>query len=161
MLGFPGGSANQHTLSVFKTTEIHSFTGDEKSEVKMLLGAHSFSGLPRQLSGKGSTCACRRCRFYPWAEKTACKREWQPTPVFLPGEPQGQRSLAGYSLWGHTESDRTEQLSMYTSPLKILDSSLHASLLDTTGCRQPLVFLHLVDITLIPACLLTGCSPLE
>ena len=30
---------------------------------------------------------------------------WQPTPVFLPGEPHGQRSLAGYSPWGHKESD--------------------------------------------------------
>ena len=28
-------------------------------------------------------------------------RAWQPTPVFLPGESQGQRSLAGYSPWGH------------------------------------------------------------
>ena len=36
------------------------------------------------------------------------KREWQPTPVFLPGESQGRRSLAGFSLWGHTESDTTE-----------------------------------------------------
>ena len=30
-------------------------------------------------------------------------RKWQPTPVFLPGKSQGQRSLAGYSLWGHKE----------------------------------------------------------
>ena len=34
-------------------------------------------------------------------------REWQPTPVFLPGESHGQRSLAGYSPWGHRESDAT------------------------------------------------------
>ena len=33
---------------------------------------------------------------------------WQPTPVFLPGESEGQRSLAGYSPWGHKESDKTE-----------------------------------------------------
>ena len=33
---------------------------------------------------------------------------WQPTPVFLPGESQGQRSLVGFCLWGHTESDMTE-----------------------------------------------------
>ena len=33
---------------------------------------------------------------------------WQPTPVFLPGESYGQRSLAGYSLQGHKESDKTE-----------------------------------------------------
>ena len=36
------------------------------------------------------------------------RRKWQPTPVFLPGEPQGQGSLVGCSLWGHTESDMTQ-----------------------------------------------------
>ena len=35
------------------------------------------------------------------------------TPVFLPGESHGQRSLAGYSPWGHKETDTTEQLSVY------------------------------------------------
>ena len=39
------------------------------------------------------------------------KKEMQPTPVFLPGEPHGKMSLAGYSLRGHKESDMTEQLS--------------------------------------------------
>jgi len=32
----------------------------------------------------------------------------QPTPVFLPGEPHGQRTLVGYSPWGCKESDTTE-----------------------------------------------------
>ena len=36
------------------------------------------------------------------------RRKWQPTPVFLPGESQGQRSLVGCCLWGRTESDTTE-----------------------------------------------------
>ena len=36
------------------------------------------------------------------------RRDWQPTPVFLPGESQGQRSLVGCRLWGFTESDTTE-----------------------------------------------------
>ena len=36
------------------------------------------------------------------------RRKWQPTPVFLPGESQGQGSLVGSRLWGHTESDATE-----------------------------------------------------
>ena len=40
--------------------------------------------------------------FMPW------RRKWQPTPVFLPGESQGQRSLVGCRLWGRTESDTTE-----------------------------------------------------
>ena len=38
------------------------------------------------------------------------RRKWQPTPVFLPGDAHGQRSLVGYSSWGHKESDTTEQL---------------------------------------------------
>ena len=36
------------------------------------------------------------------------RRKWQPTPVFLPGESQGQRSLVGCHLWGRTELDMTE-----------------------------------------------------
>ena len=36
------------------------------------------------------------------------KKQWQPTPVFLPGESQGRGSLVGCSLWGHTELDTTE-----------------------------------------------------
>ena len=36
------------------------------------------------------------------------RRKWQPTPVLLPGESQGQRSLVGCRLWGRTESDTTE-----------------------------------------------------
>ena len=42
--------------------------------------------------------------------KCLWRREWQPTPVFLPGEFHGQRSLAGYSPQGHKESDMTERL---------------------------------------------------
>ena len=38
------------------------------------------------------------------------RREWLSTPVFLPGESHGQRSLASYSQWGHKESDTTEWL---------------------------------------------------
>ena len=37
------------------------------------------------------------------------KRAWHPTPVFLPGESHGQRSLVGCSPWGHKESDTTER----------------------------------------------------
>ena len=36
------------------------------------------------------------------------RRQWHPTPVFWPGESHGQRSLAGYSPWGHKESDTAE-----------------------------------------------------
>ena len=52
----------------------------------------------------------RRPGFNPWVGKILWRRKWQPTPVFLPGKSHGQRSLAGYSLWGHKELDTTEQL---------------------------------------------------
>ena len=65
-------------------------------------------------SGKDSTCHCRRherCEFDPWVGKIPWRRVWQPTPVLLPGKFHGQRSLVGYSLWGHKELDVTEWLS--------------------------------------------------
>ena len=47
----------------------------------------------------------------PELERFPWRRAWQPTPVFVPGDPLGQRSLVGYSLWGCRESDTTERLS--------------------------------------------------
>ena len=49
-------------------------------------------------------------RVDPWLRKIPWRREWLPTPVFLPGEFHGQGSLACCSPWGHKELDRTEQL---------------------------------------------------
>ena len=43
------------------------------------------------------------------------RRRWQPTPVFLPGESQGWRSLVGWRLRGRTESDTTERLHFHFS----------------------------------------------
>ena len=40
-------------------------------------------------------------------------REWQPTPEFLPGEFNGQKSLVSYTPWGHKGSDTTEQLTLF------------------------------------------------
>ena len=51
---------------------------------------------------------CPRQGFSPWVRKSPWRRAWQPTPVFLPGESHGQESLAGYSPWGHKDSDMTE-----------------------------------------------------
>ena len=59
-------------------------------------------------SGKEPACQCRRLEFDPWVRKISWKRAQQPTPVFLPGESHGQRSLAGYSPWDPEESDTTE-----------------------------------------------------
>ena len=54
---------------------------------------------------------CERPKFDPWIGMIPWRRAWQPTPVFLPGESHGQKSLAGYSPWSHTELDMTEWLS--------------------------------------------------
>ena len=64
----------------------------------------SCMGFPGGASGKEPTCQSRRPkrqRFNPWVGKILWRRKWQPTPVSLPGESYGQRSLAGSSPWGH------------------------------------------------------------
>ena len=57
-------------------------------------------GLPWWLSGKESARWFRRLRFDPCIGKISWRRAWQPTPLFLPGEAHGQRSLVGDSPWG-------------------------------------------------------------
>ena len=68
-------------------------------------------GSPHGASGKESTCQCRRHKrlsLHHWVRKIPCSRKWQPTPISLPGESHGQRSLAGYGPLGHKELDTTE-----------------------------------------------------
>ena len=52
---------------------------------------------------------------FPWLGKILWRRKWQPTPVFLPGESHGWRTLVGYSPRGHKESDMTERLHFHFS----------------------------------------------
>ena len=54
----------------------------------------------------------KRPSFDSWIRKIPWRREWQPTPVFLPGKSNGQRSLVAYSPWGCKESDRAEGLTL-------------------------------------------------
>ena len=68
-------------------------------------------GLLGGASGIELACQCRRhrrCRFSPWVQEGPLEEGMAPIPVFLLGESHGQRSLAGYSPWGHKESDTTE-----------------------------------------------------
>ena len=81
----------------------------------------------------------------------ASRRKWQPTPAFLPGKSQGQRSLVGCRLWGRTESDMTEEIPLGwpweapTSPRVARESwGLRSS-----HCRATSFFLRF--ITLLPA----------
>jgi len=65
-------------------------------------------GLPWWLNSKESACQCRRPGFDHWVGKILWRREWLPTPVFLPGEFHGLRNLVGFRPWGHKESDTIE-----------------------------------------------------
>ena len=100
----------------------------------------------------------RRPRFDPWVRKIPWRREWQPTPVFLPGEFHEQRSLAGYSPWGHKELDTSELLTYYVSliiremqikttmkyhlTLIRKSSSKNLQAINTGDCREKGTFLH-------------------
>ena len=68
---------------------------------------------PGGTCGKENACQCRghkRGSSNPWLRKMPWRRKWQPTPVFLPGESHGRRSLVGYHPWGHKELDTSEAL---------------------------------------------------
>ena len=67
-------------------------------------------GFPGGSNGKESVHNVGDLRLIPGVHKSPWRREWQPTPVFLPGRSHGQRSLVGHSSWGHKESDMTERL---------------------------------------------------
>ena len=64
--------------------------------------------MPGFPAAQKNSAVMRRLGFNPWVGKTPWGREWQFTPVFLPGESHGQRSLAGDSPWGHKEFVTTE-----------------------------------------------------
>ena len=55
---------------------------------------YMLNGLPKALAVKNSPA--KICEFDPWVRKILWRRKWQPTPVFLPGESHGGRSLVGY-----------------------------------------------------------------
>ena len=66
----------------------------------LFFGGSGPSSTPLQDRGPRSAPQASVSRHYPWAGKIPWRREWQPTPVFLPGEFHEQRSLVGYSPQG-------------------------------------------------------------
>ena len=67
-----------------------------------------------------------QCRFNPWVRKIPWRRKWQPTPVFLPGTPHGQKSLEGYSPQGRKESNTTEWLHTHNYPRAMVINRTYA-----------------------------------
>ena len=70
-------------------------------------------GLPCSSNGKESACNAGDLLLDPWVRRIFWRRQWQSTPVLLLVESHRQRSLEGYSSWGHKESDMTERLTLY------------------------------------------------
>ena len=126
------------------TSQVLAFSSRNSS--RQLLGSlqpdiHFFRGFPGGASSKGPTCQCRRqkrCGFSPWVGKIPWRKAQQPTPVFLPGESHGQRSLAGYSPQDHTELDMAEVIQhICMHPLFIKSScTLKFSCLFICLCHQ-------------------------
>ena len=59
--------------------------------------------------------------FDPWVWKIPWRRDWLPTPVFVPGEFHGQRRLEGYSPWSCKESDTAEQPTQSSQVVDLLN----------------------------------------
>ena len=100
-----------------KTAVIYSY-----NELLLSNKQEQIIGLPRWTSGEESTCQCMRCkrlRLDLWVGKIPWRRKWQPTPLFLSGKSGGQRSLAGYSPWGHRELGMTEHTHTHTQIIDI------------------------------------------
>ena len=109
-------------------------------------------GWPVADSAKESTCSCRRYKrhgFDPWVGKIPWRREWQSTPIFLPGKFHGQRSLMGCSPWSWKELDMTEwlTLSLFFFPLLFILAfflfSLNSFSLHSLCLPSPLLFASL------------------
>ena len=71
---------------------------------------------------------CERPGFDSWIGKIPWKRQWQSTPVLLPGKSHGWRSLVGYSPWARKESDTTERLHFHLA--------LHCYMLAFSSCSK-------------------------
>ena len=97
---------NKYTYKLEKAMAPHSST---------LAWRISWTEEPGRLQSMGSLRV-----WYDWATSLSLftfihwRRKWQPTPVFLPGESQGRRSLVGCRLWGRTESDTTDVTYQHT-----------------------------------------------
>ena len=87
--------------------------------------------LPRWLSGKESTCQCRRYKFDPWIMKIPWRRKWQPAPVFLPGkfhgEEPGRLQPMGSQSWTwlstHTHKANSQLHSRAAPPQLVLEDA--------------------------------------
>ena len=110
------GSLFPHPLQHLLLVDIFDDGHSDQCEVIIHCGFDLYfsisKGFPGDSVGKKIPQQCRRPGFGPLVGKIPWRRKWQPTPVFLPGEFHGRRSLASYRGW--KESDVTKQLSTHS-----------------------------------------------
>ena len=112
-----------HNLSILLNTESSIFALDFPFNLK-----YCSSG---GCNGRESAYQCRRHKRHgldPCIKKILWSRKWQPTPVFLPGKPHGERSLVDCSPWG-CNGVRHDWANKYTDSLHGVEESLLSSLL--------------------------------
>ena len=105
---------------------------------------------------------CRRPGFDPWVGKIPWRRKWQPTPVLLPEESHGGRSLVGYSPWGCKESDTTERLHFHFHQLTCFQQTASISTQpENSGLRGETVLnlFSLLSVQLYPSLKLENIVP--
>ena len=109
---------------------------------------------PDGSDGKASAYNAKT-RFSPWVGKISWRRKWQPTPVFLPGKSHGQRSLVGYSPWGHSVCSE-DLRSLYLANFKqwalrfcMVGWKNFASVFHCTLSNKELEFFHKLDLYLL------------
>ena len=93
-------------------THIHPLFCSTLYSQQLLRSSTQQLGFPGGSDGKESTGNAGDL-VDPWIGKVLWRRECLCTPLFLPREFHGHRSLVGYSPWGHKESDTTERLTLY------------------------------------------------
>ena len=103
--GFPGSSVSKE--STCSAGDPGSIPESGRSPGEGIGYTPVFLGFPGGSDSKESACSAGDLGSIPDG-KIPWRRAWQPTPIFLPGECHGQRSLGGCSLWGHKELDTTE-----------------------------------------------------
>ena len=75
-------------------------------------------------------------RFHPWIRTIPWRKKWLPSPVFLPGEFDGQKSLVGCSPWGRKELDMTEWLTLHFTSANHRPGRLKAGIQDLLKWRR-------------------------
>ena len=91
-----------------ETTEVHQCHSSVSWQNYVMLIIPSGASLVAQRVKPA--CNAGDLGSIPGSERSPGERKWQPTPVLLPGNSHGQRSLLDYSPWDHKESDTTERL---------------------------------------------------